>query len=285
MNSNLAGQTHGMRHGLFHSDWKLWLAGAGIATLSGFGLYYAFDEWAHWQIESGLIVLGSTVGLAVAYGFGYFWCLPEVLDGVAHSRNRTLLCRWSDYALLTSFISLVIINIAYIWVIYANFWFISLGLAVPILIICTCLPVTCVAASERYLGWTMERGETILSTGWPACVRGAMRRSGGRLISMAGKERALVIGGGFVLLSTILAAQGNLFRPAYKGYQVLAGTRMSYDLFPTRLEGALAESAPGDLCIGFGCSSLGQRRYIGEVVVAVENQADSCNAGRTNCSF
>src|ERR1700690_1618498 len=206
MNANLAGQTHGVRHGPFHIDWKLWLAGAGIAALSGFGLYHTFDEWVHRQIESGLIVLGSSVGLAVAYGFGYFWCLPEALNNVAHTRNRTLLCRWSDYALLTSFISLVIINIAYIRVIWANFWFISLGLAVPILILCTSLLVTCVAGSERYLGWTMERGETIHETGWRDRIRGAMRRSGGRLISLAGTEKALVIGGGFALLSIFLAA-------------------------------------------------------------------------------
>ena len=224
MNANLGARTQLIHHGHFGLTWKQWLAGTCIAILTGFGLHSAIPEWLHGNIASGLFSFGSSVGLAVAYAFGYFWCLPDVLGGVSRIQNKTLLRRWSDFALLVAFFGTLIINFSYIRVIWENSRYVTLGWALADLAACSWLLLACVVASDIYLGWTMPRGETKHDPGWRARVRRAMGRCGGWLVTLVGTRRALGIGGGLVLLSLILPVRPDIFGPSSKGYEIAGGS-------------------------------------------------------------
>jgi hypothetical protein len=201
-----------------------WLAGAGIAILTGFGLYYAISDWLQGEIALGLISFGSLVGIAVAYAFGYFWCLLEVLGGVSRNQSRTLLAKWSGFAFLATFIGVLTIEILYIRVIWVNLTYVDFGRAVPILLALAWLLPACVVASQKYLGWTIPLGKTTTETGWRARVRGAMRRFGSWLVALLSAKKALAIGGSLVLLSLILNVRSDIFGTTDKGYDIVAGT-------------------------------------------------------------
>jgi len=212
-----------LHHGHIGPPWRQFLAGTGIVILAGLGLYYAISSWHHGEISAGLMALGFFVGTALIYAFGYFRCLPDVLGGVAFDVGRNLRQRWSDFALLSTFIGLLIINAAYIRAIWQNFSYVELTRAVAFLVICSWILPASVVASEMYLGWTMPGVEIPRGRDWRARVRQGVRTWGNWMVKLVGSRRALAIGGVLALLSLILAVDAEIFGPNYTGYQIITG--------------------------------------------------------------
>jgi hypothetical protein len=162
-------------------------------------------------------------GTAAIYGFGYLWCMPDVLGGTARDQSRTLRQRWSDFALLSTFLAVVVIVFAYIWTIRENYSYVSLPFALALVMASCWLLAACVVASEKYLSWTLPGGEGKASTGWRAGIRTATRTWGNWLIRALGVRRAIVIGSALALLSLIVSVQGEVFTSGSKGYEIVAG--------------------------------------------------------------
>jgi hypothetical protein len=256
MNVNSGAQTQPLHHGQLGIAWKQWLAGAGILILTGFGLHYAIPNWLRGDIQSGLLSFGSFVGPAVAYAFAYFWCLPDVLGGTTRIPSKTLLRRWSDFALLATFIALLIINISYIKAIRENFSYLDLGRAVVVILAFAWLLPACVVASEIYLGWTMPRGETRQETGWRALVRRAVDRFGSWLVTLVGAKRALGLGAGLTLLSLILAVRPDIFGPQYKGYEIAGGSWWPATIYLHGVEALLVQLRHVVYVLGLAVAAL-----------------------------
>jgi len=214
---------HLVSHGHRGNAWRQWLAGVGIVVLAGFGLYFAISNLRQGEIALGLWVLGALAGTATVYGFGYFWCLPDVLGGTSCDALRTLRQRWSDFALLSTFIALCVIEAAYARAIWANWPYVDLARALAILLACSWLLMACVVASEKYLGWTLPDGQAQRGAGWKRRVRRGMWKWGNWLVTLLGLRGSLAIGGALSLLSLSLVIRGEIFGPDYKGLQIIAG--------------------------------------------------------------
>ena len=101
--------THSLHHGPVGNVWKVWLAEIGVVVLACLGVYHAVYLWRQNEIDLGLLALGCSAGVATVYAFGYLWCLPEVLGGMTHDQTRNLRQRWSNFALLSTFIGILVI--------------------------------------------------------------------------------------------------------------------------------------------------------------------------------
>ncbi|MGC2196856.1 MAG: hypothetical protein WA628_19435 [Terriglobales bacterium] len=212
-----------------------YLAGIGIVILSALGLYNTLSSWLEGHIAAGLLALGFLVGPACVYAFGYFWCMPDVLGGTAHDASRNLLQRWTDFALLSAFIALLVTGAIYVRVIWLNFSYVELARAVAIVLACLWMPAVCVLASEKYLGWTMPTGDMRSRTGWRARVRRAMRVWASWPVKLLGSQTSCAIGGVLSLLSLILVVDHEIFGPSFRGYQIIAGGKTSawaFDFVP-----------------------------------------------------
>lgn len=220
----MGAHTHLLHHRHFSNTWRIWLAELGVVILAVLGLYCAISEWLHGDVEGGLIALGWLAGTATIYAFGYLWCLPDVLGGIAPDQSRTLRQRWSDFALLSTFIAILVIAAAYVRVIWVNYSDVRLAFALALVLASCWLLPACVVASEKYLGWTMPCSEGKGGVGWRAGVRGATRNWGNWLINALGVTRAVVIGALLALMSLIVVVRGEIFGPDYKGYEIVAGS-------------------------------------------------------------
>jgi hypothetical protein len=218
----MGAHTHFLHHGHAGNIGRLWLSEIGVIILAGLGLYYGVSDWRRGEIDQGLIAFGPLAGAAVIYFFGYLWCLPDALGGTAHDQTRTLQQRWSDFALLSVFIALLIIVAAYVRAIWVNFSYVNLARALAILFGCCWILPASVVASEKYLGWTMPSEQSRGSLGWRARVRHAIWTYGNWLVKLLGVKRALVIGGAVALLSLNLAV-GDDWLDNNSGYNIVAG--------------------------------------------------------------
>ncbi|MBZ5682126.1 MAG: hypothetical protein LAO24_18685 [Acidobacteriia bacterium] len=248
----MSAHTHFIHHGHVGDVWKLWLAEIGIVALAGLGLYFAVFDWLQGGFETGLIALGSLTGMAIVYAFGYLRCLPDVLGGTIHDDPRTLRQRWSDFALLTTFIALPIIVAGYVRAIWMNWSYVDLARALAILLACCWLLSACVVASEKYLGWTMSGGEATRGAGWRAQARRVVRTWGNWLVSLLGVRRALVVGGALALLSVVLAV-GDSWGGDNAGYYIVAGVQawpMTTDLSGSKLDVLLLQGYRGVYVLG-----------------------------------
>ena len=214
--------THSLHHGPVWNVWKLWLAELGVVLPECLGAYYAASLWRQGEIDLGLLALGCSAGVATVYAFGYLWCLPDVLGGMPHDQTRNLRQRWSDFALLTAFIGILVIAGAYIRVIWEYFSYVDLARALAILLACFWLLPACVVASEKYLGWTTPGGEAKEGMGWRVRVRGATRKWGHWLVRLLGAKGALGVGGVLALSSLILEFETG-WGGGHTGYKVVAG--------------------------------------------------------------
>ena len=214
--------THSLHHGPVWNVWKVWLAELGVVLLACLGVYYAASLWRQGEIDLGLLALGCSAGVATVYAFGYVWCLPDVLGGMTHDQTRNLRQRWSDFALLSTFIGILVIAGAYVRVIWEYFSDVDLARALAILLACFWLLPACVVASEKYLGWTMPGGEAKEGMGWRVRVRGATRKWGHWLVRLLGAKGALGVGGVLVLSSLILESETG-WGGGPTGYKVVAG--------------------------------------------------------------
>jgi hypothetical protein len=240
MSTHIAGRVPVAGHEKVVHAWKLWIAAAGIATLTVIGFYLGITRWQN-DTQDALMLFGCFVGPSIAAAFGYFWCLPEVLGGVCRDQERTLLQKWSDYALLCSFIGILLVEGSYLRVIWMNFGYISMARAIAILILCPWILTACVVASKEYLSWTISSSASS-RTGWQKRARSGMEWCGSRLVRLLRTNVALVVGGGLVLASLVLVESGEIFGPEYKGYEIAAGasTRVSFwDLAGPLRPGAL----------------------------------------------
>lgn len=226
MSTHIAGQVPLAEHGKVSHAWKLWIAGAAIAALTFVGFYLAITRW-HDSWEFALILLGGFVGPAVAAAFGYFWCLPEVLGGICRDRERTLLQKWSDFALLCSFFGILVIEAAYLQVIREVFGSISLPRALAVLIAGPWVLAASVAASKEYLGWTTPGTVSGSRSGWRGRVRSGMEWCGSLPVKLLTAKVALVAGAALVLVSLALVESGNILGPEFKGYEVAAGANVA----------------------------------------------------------
>ncbi|MBZ5649498.1 MAG: hypothetical protein LAO18_03305 [Acidobacteriia bacterium] len=213
--------THSLHHGPVWNVWKLWLAELGVVLPECLGAYYAASLWRQGEIDLGLLALGCSAGVATVYAFGYLWCLPDVLGGMPHDQTRNLRQRWSDFALLTAFIGILVIAGAYIRVIWEYFSYVDLARALAILLACFWLLPACVVASEKYLGWTMPGGEAKEGMGWRVRVRGATRKWGHWLVRLLGAKGALG-GGGVLALSSLILEFETGRGGGYTGYKIVA---------------------------------------------------------------
>lgn len=225
MSTHIAGQVPLAGHGKVAQAWKLWIAGAAIGALTFVGFFLAITRWQE-SWEFALILLGSFVGPAVAAAFGYFWCLPEVLGGICHDRERTLLQKWSDFALLCSFFGILVVEAAYIQVIREVFDYISLPRALAVLIASPWALAACVAASKEYLSWTMPIAESRRRSGWRDRVRNGMEWCGSLPVKLLTTKVALLVGAALVLASLVLVESRDIFGPELKGYEVAAGANV-----------------------------------------------------------
>ncbi|HUJ93556.1 MAG TPA: hypothetical protein VLW46_01175 [Candidatus Bathyarchaeia archaeon] len=228
MNTHIAGHVPLAGHEKFASAWKLWIAGVAIAALTVVGLYLTIAQWRRDGALTGLFVLGCFIGPAVAATFGYFWCMPEVLGGMCRDQDRMLLQKWSDYALLSSFIGIVVVEVAYLIVIQSLFHSISIPRAIAILVMCPWMLAACVVASSEYLSWTIPSAAGASRTGWRGRVRTALERWGSWLIKPLTTTVSLLTGGALVLLTLVLVVKGDIFGPEFKGYEVIAGKTTYY---------------------------------------------------------
>jgi hypothetical protein len=254
----MAAHTHLVHPGHVGYAWKLRLAEIGVVILAGLGLYYAVSDWRRGEIVEGLMAFGPLAGAAIIYAFGYLWCLPDVLGGTAHDQTRTLQQRWSDFALLSVFIALLIIVAAYVRAIWVNFSYVNLVRALAILLACCWLLAASVVASERYLGWTMPRGEGRGSMGWRARVRHGTWACGNFLLWLLGVKRALVIGGALALLSLTIAV-GDDWLGDNSGYNIVTGKvawPMAAHLNVTKLAPLLVQAHRGIYVLGLVVAAL-----------------------------
>jgi hypothetical protein len=225
MSAHIAGRVPLAEHKNVAHAWKLWIAAAAIAALTIVGVYMTITLWRRDGADGGLLMLGAFVGPAITAAFGYFWCLPETLGGVSRDEQRTLLQKWSDYALLGSFIGILVAEGAYLRVILEVLHDISLPRAIAILAVCPWVLAACVAASKEYLSWAIPGAAGGSRAGWRARVRAAVEGCGNWLVRPLTTKFALVMGGALVLLSLILAVSGDIFGPDFKGYEVVEGEK------------------------------------------------------------
>lgn len=219
MSTHMAGHVPLAGHEKIAHAWKLWIAVAAIGALSFVGFYLAITRWQE-SWEYALILFGSFLGPAVAAAFGYFWCLPEVLGGISRDQNRTLLQKWSDFALLCSFFGILVVEAAYLQVIREELHSISLPRALAVLIVGPWVLSACVAASKKYLSWTMPGAESGKKSGWRGRVRSGLEWCGSLPIKLLTTKVALVVGAALVLVSLVLVQSRYLFGPEYKGYEI-----------------------------------------------------------------
>lgn len=222
MSMQVAGHVPRAGHEKVVHAWKLWIAAAGIVTLTVIGFYLGITRWQS-DTQDALMLFGCFVGPAIAAAFGYLWCLPEVLGGVCRDQERTVLQEWSDYALLCSFIGILLVEGSYLRVIW-------MARAIAILILCPWILTACVVASKEYLSWTISSSASRSRTGWRNRARSGMEWWGNRLVRLLSTNVALVVGGVLVLASLVLVESGAIFGTEYKGYEIAAGasTRVSF---------------------------------------------------------
>jgi hypothetical protein len=225
MSTHIAGQVPLAGHGKVGQAWKLWIAGAAIGALTFVGFYLAITRWQE-SWEFALILFGGLVGPAVAAAFGYFWCLPEVLGGICRDRERTLLQKWSDFALLCSFFGILVVEGSYVQVIREVFQYISLPRTLAVLIPGPWVLAACVAASKEYLGWTTPSTVSGRRSGWRGRVRSGMEWCGGLTVKLLTTKGALVAGAALLLTSLVLVQSRDIFGPEFKGYEIAAGANV-----------------------------------------------------------
>lgn len=207
------------------SLWRRSVAAASISVLIGYGIYeiWRIRPWP--EVTAVLIILGVTLGPAIAYAFGYFRCLPEVLGGSGAGQNRTLGQRWSDFARLSIAIAIAITWLAWATVIpqLNNNW--EAAEMVAGLLGVTCVLLAAVVASEQYLARTTERHEAPAGKGWREAVRRPVGRWGAALIRVLGTKGSLVAGSALMLLSLSIPMSDNLFGFSGddKGFEALHG--------------------------------------------------------------
>jgi hypothetical protein len=216
--------TYLLHHKPLRTAWTLWLVELGIAVLAVVGLYYAVSNWMDREFTLGLVALGSLTGTAVIYAFGYLWCMPDVLGGIHREDARSLRQRWFDFALLTTFLAILVIVGAYIRAIWVNHFYISVPGAIALVLGCCWILPACVVASEKYLSWTMPGREIEAVSGWRFRVRRTTRAWGNWLINIAGIKRALVAGGALALVSLLLPL-GDEFFNHIPGYKIVTGSQ------------------------------------------------------------
>lgn len=227
MSTRVAGHVPLSEQGKVVRAWKLWIVAIGIVALTVIGLYLTITRWQK-DTEYALMLFGYFLGPAIAAAVGYFWCLPEVLGGTCRDQGRTLLQKWSDYALLCSFIGILIVEGSYIQVVREVFHDISLPRALAILIVSPWVLIACVVASKEYLSWTMPSAPSGNRTGWRNGVRRGMEWSGSRLVGLLKTNVALVAGALLVLASLVLVESGRVFGPDYRGYEVVTGANVGW---------------------------------------------------------
>jgi hypothetical protein len=211
-----------MHHGHFGTAWRIWLAEVAIVVLGCFGLFFTVSSFLQGEFELGLMALGCLTGSAIIYAFGYLRCLPDVLGGINRDDTRDLKQRWLDFALLTTFIAILVIVCAYIRAIWENRSYISVAGAVALVVACCWVLPACVVASDKYLSWTMANSEIRSSSGWRARVRQATATWGNWLVKLGGKKPVLAAGGALALLSLFLSL-GDVWLTNSAGYKVVAG--------------------------------------------------------------
>jgi len=218
----MSAHPHLAHHGHFVNARKQWPIELVITLLAGTGLFCFISKWIHGEFFEGLVDLGMLAGPATVYAFGYLWCLPDLLSDVSSDASRTLRQRWSDFSLLSTFIALLVIIASYAWAIVMNYSSVSLPLAVTVVLAVCWALAACMAASEKYLGWSLPAAEARSPSGWRSHVRSAVRKWGVWLVKLVGVKRALGIGGVLTLVSLELAVGASWFS-SNKGYSVLLG--------------------------------------------------------------
>jgi hypothetical protein len=225
MSTHIAGHVPLAGHGKVAHAWKRWIAGAAIGGLTFVGFYLAITRWQE-SWEFALILFGGLVGPAVAAAFGYFWCLPEVLGGICRDQERTILQKWSDFALLCTFFGILVVEAAYVQVIREVFRDISLPRALAVLIPGPWVLAACVAASKEYLGWTTPSTVSGRRSGWRGRVRSGMEWCGNLTVKLLTTKGALVAGAALLLTSLVLVQSRDIFGPEFKGYEIAAGANV-----------------------------------------------------------
>jgi hypothetical protein len=204
------------KHAFLVRHARRFMVAAFIFALAGLGIYEASEER---ELSLRLLDVGVYVGMAVIYGFGFFWCFPEFLGTTVYMDRRTLWLRWSDFARLAAAFAITIVAIAILWGAIEN---LGPALAVGSLILAILFIAASVVASEEYMGRTMERGTEPPSSGWKAVAR---KQTGhlGSIVRWLTSRRALLVGGALLLASVLLPMDLSLFSVPPKGYEILFG--------------------------------------------------------------
>jgi hypothetical protein len=222
--------THGMigAHGSSQTDIgnfvRRLFAAVSICGLVGFGIHHEWRAVRNGDILSELLILGVTLGPAIAYSFGYFYCLPDVLGGSAARRKGTLLRRWSDFARLSVAFAVVLTWIG--WCIAIAQMSRREGIEIILgLLAVTCLIPAAVVASEEYLAHTLDWGDFAPSgSGWRHFSRKLIGRMGTRFLKPLTKERTLLAGSALVIVSFLMNTSGGIFFSGIsRGFQIVIG--------------------------------------------------------------
>src|SRR5690348_9543383 len=162
---------HPIHHGHVATAWRHWLVELIVLALAITGFYFGITNFIKGDVDLGLMVLGWFLGPAIIYAFGYLWCLPDTLHEIHLDESRTMHQRWSDFVLLASFIATLVIVGTYFRAIWANYSYVSLPVAVALVIVGCWLLAACAVASEKYLSWNMPDADARTLSGWRPRVR------------------------------------------------------------------------------------------------------------------
>ena len=213
---------------LWHHDhagtpWMQSIAGTAIVILFSFGLYRAAEQWKDGRIPEGLLSVGTFIGPALVYAFGFFWCLPEVWGTGSPEQRHTLRQRWVDFSLLCVFFALAVIAAVYLWAIYSEYSSIMLVGAFVVIISWTWVLSACVVASAQCLDPAASEAVLPGGAGWRRWARRVSGTWGTWLVKLLRTRGSLLLGAALVFLSLALVFDGGIFSPDFTGYNVLTG--------------------------------------------------------------